>query len=175
MLSKSLIKFIRSLRLSKFRIREKLFVIEGDKLVREALDPLTNSNFKIHSIYALQSWLEENHQITPPFKELTNSISSNELGLISNLTTPNQVVALVHGYSPEMNTSITEQGLLIALDNLQDPGNLGTIIRLADWYGIKNSVLSTGCADPFNPKVIQATMGSILRISLYRIDLELNR
>ncbi len=172
MLSKSRIKFIRSLRLSKFRTREGLFIIEGDKLVREALDPVSNPNFRIHSLYALQSWLNENKNIIISFQELSNAISAQELSQISNLTTPNQVVALVHYYSPELQKIDIEQNLLIALDNVQDPGNLGTIIRLADWYGIKNILLSPGCADPLNPKVTQATMGSIFRIALHRTELD---
>lgn len=172
MLSKSLIKFIRSLRLSKFRALEEVFVIEGDKLVREALDPLTNSNFKIHSIYALQSWIDENQKIIHPYKEITSSVTTHELGLISNLKTPNQALALVHANSPEINIKLIEEKLLIALDNVQDPGNMGTIIRLADWFGINNIILSPGCADPLNPKVIQATMGSIFRVSLYRKEIE---
>ncbi len=173
MLSKSLIKFIRSLSLSKYRTKEKIFIIEGDKLVKEALSSLSNPNFKIHSIFALQSWIDKNQKALISFKNLPQVITGRELDQISNLSTPNQVVALLHYDSPELQKLDLEKNLLIALDNIQDPGNLGTIIRLADWYGIKHILLSPGCADPFNPKVCQATMGSVFRIALHRTELDI--
>jgi len=171
MLSTSQIKLIRSLRLSKFRIREKLFVIEGDKLIKEALNPISNPNYKIHSIYALESWLGANRKIIRPFEKLSHSISNQNLKQISMLSTPNQVLALVHNYSSETDLPDVEKTLTIALDNIQDPGNMGTIIRLAEWYGVKNIIMSPGCSDPMNPKVVQATMGSIFRVNLKRQEL----
>ncbi len=172
MLSKTRLKFIRSFRLTKFRITEGIFIIEGDKLLSEALNPSSNPNFKIHSIYALQSWIDKNKELIAPFGVLVNSISEKELNQISQLKTPNQVLALVHGYGEDNKKIDSHNKLLIALDNIQDPGNLGTIIRLADWFGIKDILLSHGCADPFSPKVVQATMGSIFRIALHQIHLD---
>lgn len=171
MLSKSRIKLIRSLRLIKFRAEEKLFIIEGDKLVREALSPTSNSLFKLHSIYGIESWMEKNQDIISSFKETCYSINNKELGQISNLKTPNQVIAIVHRIYPDVKTLSINKNLLIGLDNVQDPGNMGTIIRLADWFGIDNILLSPGCADPFNPKVVQASMGSIFRVRMHELDL----
>ncbi len=172
MLSKSRIKFIRSLRLTKFRLEEKLFIIEGDKLVREALNDKANSRFKIHSIYGLDSWLDQNQEIISPYLEITEQINSKELGQISNLKTPNRALAIIHLVYPDFKAINTQYDRLIGLDNIQDPGNMGTIIRLADWFGIKDILLSPGCADPYNPKVVQATMGSIFRVKMHQIDLE---
>jgi TrmH family RNA methyltransferase len=172
MLSKSRIKFIRSLRLTKFRFEEKLFIIEGDKLVREALNDKANSRFKIHSIYGLDSWLDQNQEIISPYLEITEQINNKELGQISNLKTPNRVLAIIHLIHPDFKAINTQSDRLIGLDNIQDPGNMGTIIRLADWFGIKDILLSPGCADPYNPKVVQATMGSIFRVKMHQIDLE---
>jgi len=135
MLSKSLIKFIRSLQLSKFRRREKLFIIEGDKLVREALDPRSNPNFKIHSLYADKSWIDDNDTVLKRVKDNVHPVSLRELEQISNLTTPNQVLALIHHYYQPLQIKNLDEGLVLALDSVQDPGNIGTIIRLADWYG----------------------------------------
>ena len=171
MLSKSRIKLIRSLRLIKFRTEEKLFIVEGDKLVREALSPTSNKLFKLHSIYGNESWLEKNQDIIFPYKNVSYSISNKELDQISNLKKPNQVVALVNYVYPDIKTIDRNKNLLIGLDNVQDPGNMGTIIRLADWFGIDNILLSPGCADPFNPKVVQASMGSIFRIRMHEVDL----
>ena len=172
MLSKSQIKFIRSLRITKARFAEKLFIIEGDKLVREALNEKANSRFKLHSIYVLDSWLEQNQEIILPYKEITVQINNKELSQISNLKTPNRVLALIHSIYPDFKTINIQEGQIIGLDNIKDPGNMGTIIRLADWFGIKDILLSPGCVDPYNPKVVQATMGSIFRVNLHQIDLE---
>ncbi len=171
MLSKARIKLIRSLRLIKFRTDEKLFLVEGDKLVREALSSTSNNLFKLHSIYGIASWLEKNQDIISPYKNAYYSISNKELKQISNLKNPNQAIAIVHLIYPDVKILNANKNLLIGLDNVQDPGNMGTIIRLADWYGIENILLSPGCADPFNPKVVQASMGSVFRVRMHEIDL----
>lgn len=171
MLSKSRIKLIRNLSLPKFRRKEGLFVIEGDKLVREALDPATNPYYSVKYLYGLDPWIEKNRDLLRFSKAECQAVTERELGQISNLTSPNQVLALVnqvsiHRIKPEFGKS-----LVIALDDIRDPGNMGTIIRLADWFGIKSIILSRDCADPFNPKVIQASMGSVFRVSIESIDL----
>src|SRR5210317_1457825 len=159
MLSKSRIKLIRSLRLIKFRNEEKLFLVEGDKLVREALSPVSNKLFKLHSIYGIESWLEKNQDIISPHKDISHKVNNKELSQISSLKTPNQAIAILHYFYPDIKNINTDKNLVLGLDDVQDPGNLGTIIRLADWFGIDNVLLSPGCADPFNSKVVQASMG----------------
>ena len=171
MLSKSRIKLIRNLSLPKFRRKEGLFVIEGDKLVREALDPVSNPYYSVKCVYSLDPWMEKNRDVLEFSNAECLAVTERELGQISNLTSPNQVLALVnmvsmHRVKPEFGKS-----MVIALDDVRDPGNMGTIIRLADWFGIKNIILSRDCADPYNPKVIQASMGSVFRVAIESTDL----
>jgi len=171
MLSKSRIKLIRNLSLPKYRRKEGLFVIEGDKLVREALDTASNPYYSVEYVYGLDIWMLKNHDILAFSKAECRAVTERELSLISNFTSPNQVLALVnmvtmHRLKPEFGNS-----MVIALDDVRDPGNMGTIIRLADWFGIKNIILSRDCADPYNPKVIQASMGSVFRVAIESTDL----
>ncbi|MFM7015249.1 MAG: TrmH family RNA methyltransferase [Bacteroidota bacterium] len=151
MASKSTISFLRSLQQKKFRNEEGLFVVEGPKLVSEVL----RSSFKVKHLYATSSWIQDNGNI--PIEIL----SETEMERVSGLQTPNKVIALVE--MPNLSHSVTHlaDGLHLLLDQIQDPGNLGTIIRIADWFGVSSIICSPDTADVFNPKVIQATMGSI--------------
>jgi TrmH family RNA methyltransferase len=165
MLSKSKIKYIQTLGQKKFREEEGFFIAEGPKLVKELLDfPGVN----IEGIYALKEWISNNEKAgdTAPVTEITGQ----ELGRISQLSTPNSVLAVVQQFEP--NPDINTKGqIILALDGIQDPGNLGTIIRTADWFDIRNIVCSPDCADLYNPKVVQSTMGSIARVNLIYTDL----
>jgi TrmH family RNA methyltransferase len=156
-LSVNKIKWIRSLREKKMRDELGLFVVEGEKIVREALD--THSSL-IDSVFALEGELEEFQQI--------QRISYSELERISNLNTPNKALAVLR--KPQ-NTAY-EDGLRLVLDTIQDPGNLGTILRLADWFDIKEVICSKETADCFGPKAVQSAMGSVLRVSVRYTDLE---
>jgi TrmH family RNA methyltransferase len=162
MLSKNEIKFIRSLQQKKFRDQEKLFVVEGEKMAQELL----NSNYKIHSTYATANWIAESGI------EATE-VSGKELERISGLKHPNKVISLVGYYQHSIDSQSIYNGLSLVLDDVRDPGNLGTIIRLADWFGIQHIICSKQTVDAYNPKVVQATMGSFFRVQLHYTDLDL--
>jgi len=162
MLSRSESKYIQTLSHKKQRDAEGLFVVEGPKLVEEVL----NSNFNIKKIYALQSWANANQNI-----ENTVIVDEYELQKISNLQTANEVLMVVE--MPEENKLLKfENTITLALDGIQDPGNFGTIIRIADWFGIKQIICSEDCVELYNPKVIQSTMGSFIRVNVFYTKLD---
>ncbi|HVK97241.1 MAG TPA: RNA methyltransferase [Flavisolibacter sp.] len=156
MLSKKLIKDIQSLGHKKSRDESGFFIAEGPKIINELLDTIPE---EVESMYATEDWVAKysgNKNVTV--------ISDVELQRISSLNTPNQVVAIVKqfiAYEP------ADYSFVIYLDTIQDPGNFGTIIRIADWFGISHIVCSPGCADRYNPKVVQATMASIARVNVF--------
>ncbi|UOK43537.1 MULTISPECIES: TrmH family RNA methyltransferase [Flavobacterium] len=159
MLSKNQIKLITSLQQKKYRKQHQLFFAEGVKVIQELL----NSNFELEHIF---STTELFHDIP---KNKFSIISELELKKISVLTTPNTCLALFK--IPE-ELPITDKGLVVALDDIRDPGNLGTIVRLCDWFGVKQIVCSAETADIYNPKVVQATMGSLTRVNVVYTNLE---
>jgi TrmH family RNA methyltransferase len=158
MLSKNQIKTLTGLQQKKYRKQHKLFFAEGIKVVQELL----NSNFELHQIYTTQDIF-----ITIP-KDKVTIITSDELKKISVLTTPQACLAL---FTMPDEKPVGDDGLVVALDDVRDPGNLGTIIRLCDWFGIKHLVCSAECVDVYNPKVVQATMGSLARVNVVYADL----
>ena len=163
MLTKNNIKFINNLSIKKFRLINKLFVVEGEKIVNELL----LSDFAIQSVYATKKWIDDNSK-----HELSNlhEVSNSELKKISNLSTPNNVLAIVRikDHDIDLNNFL---GKNVILDQISDPGNLGTIIRLCDWFGVKNIICSKNTVDFMNPKVIQSSMGSLFRVNLFYTDL----
>ncbi|MBO7302202.1 MAG: RNA methyltransferase [Bacteroidaceae bacterium] len=164
MLSKALLKLIKSLEIKKFRKEYELFVAEGGKTVCD----LINLNIEVEHIIATKEWLNNHKEI----KNLNISeVSEEELKRASFLRTPQGVLAVFKQPKYDIDTTIPERELCLALDNVQDPGNLGTIIRIADWFGIENIYCSQGCADIYNPKTIQATMGAIGRVKIHYINL----
>ncbi|MCW3111078.1 MAG: methyltransferase [Segetibacter sp.] len=162
MLTKNELKYIQSLYHKKQRDEERLFIAEGPKLAEE----LVNSQFVIKQVYALSSWLQKNHRVKVPVTEITEI----ELGRISNLQTPNEVVVIAE-QAITAGEPVLKGNLTIVLDGIQDPGNMGTIIRIADWFGINQIVCSSDCVEMYNPKVVQSSMGSILRVSCWYKDL----
>jgi len=158
MVSKNQIKLITSLQQKKYRLQHKMFVAEGVKVIQELLQ----SNFELQHLYATETLFES---VPSPKKTM---ISANELQKITALTTANNCLAVF--MIPETKPLI-EKGLLVALDDIRDPGNLGTILRMCDWYGIEHLVCSKETVDVYNPKVIQATMGSIARVQVHYLDL----
>lgn len=158
MLSKNQIKLITSLSQKKFRLQHKLFFAEGVKTINELL----NSKFKLHQLYT--TTLDFNVSDV-----LQTKTTPNELKKISALKTPNTALAL---FEMPKEQGINFDNLVVALDNVRDPGNLGTIIRLCDWFGIKDLICNTETVDCYNPKVIQATMGSIARVNIVYKDLD---
>jgi len=148
------IKFIKSLHLKKNREENKLFLCEGAKIVGELMNQNT---FIIKEIYAQKQWMDQN-----PINSLNViEVSPKQMEQLSTLKTPSEVLAVVH--FPK-TPSFKKEWLTLYLDEIKDPGNLGTIIRTAEWYGIKSIVLSPNCVEWYSPKVVQATMGSIFRV-----------
>lgn len=157
-LSKNHIKLITSLQQKKYRKKHKLFVAEGIKVVNEFL----NSDFKIHQLFCIDDFS------TSISDDKVVRISSKELQKISQLKTPNKVLGL---FKIPSEKTIEKKGLLLALDDINDPGNLGTIIRLCDWFGVTQLICSKNTVDCYNQKVVQASMGSLTRVKIAYIDL----
>jgi TrmH family RNA methyltransferase len=169
MISKNRTKFIVSLRQKKIRDKERLFVIEGDKLIREFL--LTGIHLK--ELYAKPEFLDSLQADQNLLIDEIEEVSYEELKMISTLRTPHNALAVVR--MPESKMDITQifNQVCAALDFVQDPGNFGTIIRAAAWFGIRNIICSSNCVDVYNPKVIQASMGAILHVNVYYTDLKM--
>jgi TrmH family RNA methyltransferase len=165
MLSKSKIKYIQSLGQKKHRDEERLFIAEGPKIVEELLAAGAGA---ISQVFALPSWISEHG--TKYDAGLLTEVSEDELAKISHLHTPNQVLAVIRQY-PATVISPLNASVALALDTIQDPGNLGTIIRIADWFGIPQIICSHECVDRYNPKVVQSTMGSIARVQVHYTEL----
>ncbi len=193
MLTAKQLKFISSLHQKKFREEYNCFIAEGQKIVGEILD----SEYRVQGIYATREWMQNHHHEAtnniPVFETLPR-----EMQRISSLTTPSPVLAVVRipDYAKKDVTDLTSNPdppgssdsiksepfttsadrsvnpLILALDDIRDPGNLGTIIRIADWFGIGSIMCSHSSVDAYNPKVVQATMGSIARVRIYVTDLE---
>ncbi|WKD85011.1 23S rRNA (uridine(2479)-2'-O)-methyltransferase [Polaribacter huanghezhanensis] len=157
-LSKNHIKLITSLQQKKYRQKHKLFVAEGVKVVNELL----NSTFKVAQLF-----ITDDFEVSSE-TENTIIVSEKELKKISQLKTPNKVVGLFE--IPE-TLSTQNTGIIVALDAINDPGNLGTIIRLCDWFGVQKLVCSTTTVDCYNQKVVQASMGSLTRVEIIYTDL----
>ena len=163
MLSKARIKYIQSLYQKKFRDESEYFVIEGPKIVSEFIQSVPQ---QIENIYSLHEWLHQedsNLRLVNPAS--IAEIDESTLKSISNQMAPNQVLAIVKKW--EQNSQFDfENSLGLILDGIRDPGNLGTIIRIADWFGVNSILCSEDCVELYNPKVIQSTMGSILRVKV---------
>jgi TrmH family RNA methyltransferase len=157
MLSKNELKYIQSLCHKKQRQEEGLFIVEGTKLVNELLQ----THYCIRKLYALPEWAG-----TYTGNASLETITDIELQKISGLQAPNQVLAVAEQQTP-LNEPHIEQQLTLVLDGIQDPGNFGTIIRIADWFGIKQIVASVDTVELYNPKVIQSTMGSFARVNVW--------
>jgi TrmH family RNA methyltransferase len=157
MVSKNQIKLITNLHQKKFRQVQQLFIAEGAKVI----DELLNAHFELEYLYQTEPiFLEPDEKII--------LINANDLKKMSALTVPNNCLAV---FKIPQSQKINEKGLILALDDIRDPGNLGTIIRLCDWFGITQIVCSGQTVDLYNPKVIQATMGSVARVQVHYTDL----
>lgn len=167
MLSNAQSKYIRSLSQQKYRKQYRVFPAEGDKIAREWLA----SDIEVHMIVATAPWLEKNARLVSrhPSAEVC-TVTDGELERVSTLQTPNQVLLVVS--MPEAKNHLPTQGWCIATQQMQDPGNMGTIIRIADWFGIGHVVASPDSVDFYNPKVVQAAMGGHLRVQLHTVELQ---
>jgi TrmH family RNA methyltransferase len=168
MISKNRAKFIISLQKKKVRDEERVFVIEGDKIVREFLA----SGISIQSLIAKPEFISSiPGEVLNKVSEVED-VSYDELKVISTLKTPHNALAIIQMPDRDLNPEEVNKELCVALDFVQDPGNLGTIIRAAGWFGIKNIICSTDCVDVYNPKVIQASMGALLHVNIFYSDLK---
>lgn len=168
MLSNNNSKYIRSLKNKKFRQKYNNFLVEGDKMAREVLE---SHHIEVESIFALSNWIETNKNLLKFHKEKLISVKPTELAKMSSLKTPNQVLLVAKQIKWTIQDKQIEKGLSLYLDGIQDPGNLGTILRVADWFGISAVFCSLDVVELYNPKVIQASMGCFLRVPCESIDL----
>lgn len=166
MLSASKIKLIHSLAQKKYRNESGLFLAEGVKLVEELL---YSGRFECTFIAGTVKWEESHPNVTA---DQTVTVTPEELKKASLLQTPQEVLALFRMPERHCDICIAGQQLCLALDGVQDPGNIGTIVRLADWFGIEHIFCSSNTVDIFNPKAVQATMGAIARVSVHYTDLK---
>lgn len=164
MLSKNKIKYIRSLEQKKYRKEEKAFLAEGHKLVGDL-----SGHFECRLLAATSTWLESHPDIKAD--EIVE-VSEEELKKASLLKTPQDVLAVFRIPETDPGTRDIAGSLCLALDDVQDPGNLGTILRTADWFGIRHVFCSIGTADAYNPKTVQATMGALARVRIHYCDLK---
>jgi TrmH family RNA methyltransferase len=164
MISQNKIKLINSLSKKKSRDIHQLFIAEGEKLVLD----LISSMVKVKWIYSTQDWIKEHPELDSFDITITTTAY---LKKISQLKTPPPVIAVYEIPNQSINDNINIEELVLALDEIQDPGNLGTIIRLADWFGIKHIICSKNTVDTYNPKVVQATMGAIGRVHIHYTNL----
>ncbi|HJC94484.1 MAG TPA: RNA methyltransferase [Candidatus Phocaeicola excrementigallinarum] len=164
MLSKNKIKYIRSLEQKKYRKEEKAFLAEGHKLVGDL-----SGHFECRLVAATSTWLESHPDIKAD--EIVE-VSEEELKKASLLKTPQDVLAVFRIPETDPGTRDIAGSLCLALDDVQDPGNLGTILRTADWFGIRHVFCSIRTADAYNPKTVQATMGALARVRIHYCDLK---
>ncbi len=166
MVSKSQISFIKSLHQKKYRKENGIFIIEGIKSIQEFI----LSNYQIHSIY----YLEQYHAALTalPTNIKLFEVNNAELDKISTLQTPQGILALVHiPKAAVLKPEALKNTFTLVLDGVQDPGNMGTIIRTADWFGFKQIICSADCVEVYNPKTVQATMGSLSRTNIFYEEL----
>jgi len=165
MLSKNQLKRLRGLQRKKERVNSGLFVVEGKKIVAEILQSSTT----YVELYATSNWFDNN----PTFHNKDNSyeLSDRDLGQVSSLKTPNEVLLVLKQKSLTSFDVVSNEVLVLALDAVNDPGNLGTIIRLADWFGVQHILCTSNTVDQYNPKTVQSAMGSINSVQMHYGDL----
>lgn len=164
MISKSTAKFIKSLQIKKYRKKEQSFLVEGKKSVLEVL----SSDYEVKQLFVTEQFLLDHPALN---KNITiNETTANQLSAVGTLKNNDSALAVVSMKAP-VPVAVSPNEWIIALDNINDPGNLGTILRIADWYGIKKIVASEETADFYNPKVIAASKGSFCRVQLHYVDL----
>jgi len=175
MLSHNQTKLLTALQVKKYRQKYRKFIVEGEKMVAELL---AQQRVGVSALFATAAWMEQNAPILSAFLEKTTLVTETELKKISTLSTPNSVLAIAEMPADPASIlnsqfSILHSPFSIAfyLDGLQDPGNVGTILRTADWFGMPAMFCSPDCADVFSPKVVQASMGAVLRVPTAELPL----
>ena len=164
-MTKNDVKELQALRQTKGRKERGIFAVEGNKLVEELL----KSNFKVNNIFVTETWVEKNPVFANKIVDY-EIVTSKQMEQISNFVTPPGIFATAMMPKYKIEPKDTDNQLVLLLDGINDPGNLGTIIRTADWFGIKKIVISEDTCDPWQPKVIQSTMGSIFRMQIVETD-----
>jgi len=166
MLSKNKIKYLKSLQLKKYRLQERKFVVEGSKIVLELIE----ASHELEAIYATKSWIENNKPALEPMLSIVFDSTTPALKAISSLSSVSEVAAIVK-MAPLGSTPISKDAKLhLYLDGIRDPGNLGTLIRSAAWFGLSQIICSLDCVDFYNNKVLQASMGAFSHIELISAD-----
>lgn len=155
----------------KFRDKNQLYIVEGEKLVKELMGGKAGAGHRIKLLFANGAWIGQNQMDVSKSGIETIEASPAEIKKVSNLVTPSQVLALVTMPSPQLNEDQVANNPVLAFESIRDPGNLGTIIRTADWFGIKHLICTPDSADAFNPKVVQSSMGAITRIQIIYNDI----
>ncbi len=169
-LSKNEIKFVQALRIKKFRQKYDNFIVEGEKIAQEVL---LQDAFAVQWVFAEKAWLNTHEALlagVPVGK--VREVTSPELGKISGLSTPNKVLLVIEPPKENRESLMHIEHKALFLDDIQDPGNLGAILRIADWFAIPKVFCSPGSVDIFNPKVVQASMGAMLRVKSAELPLE---
>jgi len=167
MLTKRELKYYSSLKKTKYRKIEQRFIVEGIKLVDEAI----SSNFECEIVLASSDFIKKNSEIIEKIKHSTivQPVSESDINTIADTKTPQGILAVVE--TPlQRYIDETANGIIVALENISDPGNIGTIIRTCDWFGIKDLIISSNSVDIYNPKVIRSTMGSIFHVQIHITD-----
>ncbi len=172
MISSSKSKLIRSLQQKKFRDLRRLFLVEGEKMVRELITADPKKHFPIQEIFATTEWFDSHKTILQQCGAELTEASYTEIKKVSNLVTPQAVIALVSMPDIHFSAEALLHSPVLAFESIRDPGNLGTIIRTADWFGIRHIVCTPDSIDLYNPKVVQSTMGAITRVQVYYQELE---
>lgn len=168
MLSQNQLKHLRALGVKKYRQEHGKFIVEGEKMVGELL---TQVRIPVSAIFALEAWLEKNTRLLRQYAGKITPVTPSELSKISNLNTPNQVLAIAEIPAESLDLPLAVKELCFYLDGIQDPGNMGSILRIADWFGLPVVFCSPDCVEVYSPKVVQASMGSIFRIKSLEIPL----
>lgn len=169
MISKSRLKQIKGLHTTRSRKEESLFLAEGEKTVLELLN---NRAAQIEEVFAVSEFIEANFQLLKSSQVLFSEIKESDLERISTLKTPNKTLAVCHVFTEKDFQRTEKEYLSLYLDEIKDPGNFGTILRLADWFGIHRVYASQGSCDLYNPKVIQSTMGAFMRVHVVYSELK---
>ncbi|MBT8228831.1 MAG: RNA methyltransferase [Bacteroidia bacterium] len=170
MLTNQLKKNIKSLHQLKFRQKYNKFIAEGPKICEEYL---VNGKYEIEQIFCNQNWYEENTMLVTPFPGKTIICKDKDLNNISSLKHANKILIVCNMPSSQLKDSVDlGESWALYLDDIRDPGNMGTIIRIADWFGVRHLISSTECVDYYNPKVVQASMGSHNRVEFLVSDFD---
>lgn len=168
MLSHNQAKLLTALQVKKYRQKYRKFIVEGEKMAAEML---SQQRVVISSIFGVERWAAENAALLKPLLEKFNLISEADLKKVSALTTPNKVIIIAELPDQPFSPAFLQNDCCFYLDGIQDPGNLGAILRVADWFGIPAVICSPDTADAFSPKVVQASMGAFLRVDIWEMSL----